>query len=227
MSGCETAPTCCERLHRPGSTLHTGSAAILRADGLDPAPIVTATLLLLASLLGTGHVTAPVATPIAVGHRYQLSATTAVTRRAAALGALACRPATRVLRMAHVELFIQGRAVLLPAGIGIAPPAEIRGGRVLGGRCRYPLSTADPTGVISVNQPGVRTLGQLFRIWGQALGRQRLLGFRSHAPLRAFVDGRGWRQGIRRIPLHDRSQIVVELGRLVPPHSFYLFQEPT
>src|SRR6478609_8385657 len=181
-------------LHRPGSTLRTGSAAILRGHGLDTEPIVIATLLLLASPLGAGLAPSPpVATPIAVGHRYQLPATTAATRRAAALGTLACRPATRVLRMAHVELFVRGRAVLLPAGIGIAPPAAISAGRVLGGRCRYALSTADPTGLISVNQPGRRRLGQLFRIWGQPLG--------------------------------DRSEIVIELGRLIPPHSFYLFPE--
>jgi hypothetical protein len=187
---------------------------------------VTATLLLLASLLGASRPPAPpVATPIAVGHRYQLPATTALTRRAAALGSLACRPAGRVLRRAHVELFVRGRAVLLPAGIGVAPPARVSTGRVLGGRCRYPLSTIDPTGVISVNQPGRRTLGQLFRIWGQPLGGHRLLGFRSHAPLRAYVDGRRWRHGVRRIPLRDRAEIVVELGRLIPPHAFYLFPE--
>ncbi len=187
-----------------------------------------ATLLLLASLVGAGPAPSPpVAIPIAVGHRYQLPATTAVTRRAAALGTRACRPATHVLRMAHVELFVRGRAVLLPAGIGIAAPAAVSGGQVLGGRCRYPLSTADPTGVISVNQSGRRTLGQLFRIWGQRLGNHCLLGFRSHAPLRAFVDGRAWHHGVRRIPLRDRSEIVIELGRLIPPHSFYLFPEPT
>ena len=187
-----------------------------------------ATLLLLASRLGAGPAPSPpVATPIAVGHRYQLPATTAVTRRAAALGTLACRPAGHVLRMAHVELFVRGRAVLLPAGIGIAPPAPVSGGRVLGGRCRYPLSTADPTGVISLNQAGRHTLGQLFRIWGQPLGGHRLLGFRSQAPLRAFVDGRVWHHGVRRIPLRDRAEIVIELGRLIPPHNFYLFPEPT
>ena len=187
---------------------------------------MTATLLLLASLLGADHAPAPpVATPIAVGHRYQLPATTAVTRRAAALGTLACLPAGRVLRQAHVELFVRGRAVLLPAGIGVAPPVRVSAGRVVGGRCRYPLSTADPTGVISVNQHGRRTLGQLFRIWGQPLGDHRLLGFRSHTPLRAYVDGRIWHRGVRRIPLRDRSEIVIELGRLIPPHSFYLFPE--
>jgi len=189
---------------------------------------VIATLLLLASLLGAGPAPSPpVATPIAVGHRYQLPATAAVIRRAATLGTLACRPATRVLSMAHVELFVRGRAVLLPAGIGVAPPAAISGGQVVGGRCRYPLSTADPTGVVSVNQPGRRTLGQLFRIWGQPLGGHRLLSFRSHARLRAFVDGRAWHHDVRRIPLRDRSEIVIELGRLIPPHSFYLFPERT
>jgi hypothetical protein len=189
---------------------------------------VIATLLLLASLLGAGPAPAPpVATPIAVGPRYQLPATTAVIRRAGALGNLSCRPAEHVLRMAHVELFVRGRAVLLPAGIGIAPPALISGGRVLGGRCRYPLSTADPTGVISVNQAGRHTVGQLFRIWGQPLRGRRLLGFRSHAPLRAFVDGRAWHRGVRRIPLRDRAEIVIELGRGIPPHAFYLFPEPT
>jgi hypothetical protein len=55
---------------------------------------VTASLLLLASLLGTGHVPAePVPTPIAVGPRYQLPVTTAATRRAGALGTLSCRRA--------------------------------------------------------------------------------------------------------------------------------------
>jgi hypothetical protein len=189
---------------------------------------VIATLLLLAPLLGAGHAPSPpVATPIAVGHRYQLPATTPPTRHAAPLGALTCRPAERVLGMAHVELFVRGRAVLLPAGIGIARPAGISGGRVLGGRCRYPLSTADPTGVVSVNQPGRHTLGQLFRIWGQPLGGHRLLGFRSRAPLRAFVDGRAWHQRVRTIALRNRSEVVIELGRLIPPHSFYLFPEPT
>jgi hypothetical protein len=225
LSGCKRATTHCDPARGPINAAHrigrdTGG------DGLDPPPIVTATLLLLASLLSTGRAPAPpVATPIAVGHRYQLPATTAATRRAAALGTLSCRPAERTLRLAHVELFVRGRAVLLPAGIGIAPPAPISAGRVLGGRCRYPLSTADPTGVVGVNQPGRHTLGQLFRIWGQPLGVHRLLGFRSRAPLRAFVDGRAWHHGVRLIPLHGRAEIVVEMGRRIPPHSFYLFPE--
>jgi len=184
---------------------------------------VIATLLLLAALLGAGPAPSqPVATPIAVGHRYQLHATTALTRRLAALGTLACRQSTRVLRMAHVELFVRGRAVLLPAGIGIAPPAAISGGQVLGGRCRYPVSTADPTGVISVNQPGRRTLGQLFRLWGQPLGPDRLAGFRGRVT--AFVAGRRWRGAAAEIPLTRHAQIVLETGGYVPPHPRYLFR---
>ena len=76
---------------------------------------MTASLLLLASLLGTGPVPAPpVPTPIAVGHRYQLPATTAATRRAAALGALACRRG-RMNSQTGVLL-----ASLLALGAGVA-----------------------------------------------------------------------------------------------------------
>ena len=185
-----------------------------------------ATLLLLASLLGAGPAPSPpVATPIAVGHRYQLPATTAATRRAAALGTLACRPATA--RAAHGA---RGAVRARPGGAASGRDRHRTAGgdqRRPGAGRPLPLPALDrrPTGLISVNQPGRRRLGQLFRIWGQPLGDHRLLGFRSHTPLRAFVDGRAWHHGVRRIPLRDRSEIVIELGRLIPPHSFYLFPE--
>ena len=117
------------------------------------------------------------------------------------------------------------RAVLLLAGIGIAPPRAIRYGRVEGGRCTYPLSTRDPTGVVYADDGNGATLGQLFRIWEQPLSRHRLLGFRSPRPLRALVNGRPWHGPVGRIPLGRRNEVVVELGSLVPPHSFYLFPE--
>ena len=120
---------------------------------------------------------------------------------------------------------MRGRAVLLPAGIGIAPPAAISGGQVLGGRCRYPLSTADPTGVIASTGPAAARWGSCSGSGDSRSADHRLLGFRSHAPLRAFVDGRAWHPGVRRIPLRDHAEIVIELGRLIPPHSFYLFPE--
>jgi hypothetical protein len=171
-------------------------------------------LFLLSSLLAPPQ---PVPVPIAVGPRYQLAA-----GRPPMGMRCAAHPTAPI---AHVELFVHRRAVLLPPGIGIAPPRTLRDGVVQHGRCIYRLSTRDPTGVI-YGPPGARaTLGQLFRIWGQPLGRHRLLGFRSHQPLRAFVDGRPWHGPLTRIPLGRRNEVVVELGGLVPPHSVYLFAE--
>ena len=47
----------------------------------------------------------------------------------------------------HLELFARGLVLLVPAGIGVAPPVERDGAYVLGGRCLYPLRTREPTGV--------------------------------------------------------------------------------
>jgi len=188
---------------------------------------MTATLLVLASLLAGGQTALrAVATPIATGPRYQLPAAGRPVQSARPVGDLICRPDRRVRRMAHVELFVHGRAVLFPAGIGIAPPLTGSGsGRVGGGLCSYPLSTHDPTGVIDMSGFRRYTLFQLFQVWGQRLGAHRLLSFRSAVPVRAWVDGRRRRGPVRDIPLRDRSEIVVELGTRVPPHGFYLFPE--
>src|SRR3954447_25751896 len=49
---------------------------------------------------------------------------------------------------AHLELFAARRVVLIPSGVGIAPPRKRTGAYVRGGRCSYPLRTREPTGVI-------------------------------------------------------------------------------
>jgi hypothetical protein len=114
---------------------------------------------------------------------------------------------------AHLELFVRRRVLLVPAGIGIAR----------GGRCTYSLRTRDPTGVVEIRRGTRATVGDLFRLWGQPLGPDRIAGFRSRAPLLAFVGGRRWRGDPRAIPLRRHAQIVLELGGYVPPHPRYLF----
>lgn len=192
----------------------------------DTAVVVVQMLLRLLLALLPGHPAAPAVrpVPIAVGPRYQLPATAGRTAAALPVGGLRCT-ARRTTAVSHVELFVRRRAVLLPAGIGIAPPRAIRDGRVEHGRCTYPLSTRDPTGVVYGDDGTGAALGQLFRIWGQPLSRHGLLGFRSPRRLHAFVNGRAWHGPIGRIPLGRRNEVVVELGSLVPPHSFYLFPE--
>jgi hypothetical protein len=138
----------------------------------------------------------------------------------AAGGRLACtafpRPAAAV---AHVELFVDGRVVLLPPGIGVHG-AERDGAVVMDGRCAYPVRTLDPTGVLFLDRTDL-TLQAVFALWGRRLAPDGLLG--RDGRVEAFVGGRRWAGDVRNIPLHDRAQIVVEVGRHVRPHARYTF----
>lgn len=124
---------------------------------------------------------------------------------------------------AHIELFASDHEVLVPSGIGIAPPQRRRGVFVTGGRCSYQLQTLDPTGVVRViPEPGPPpTTGELFALWGEPLARDRLAGFSG--PVTAFVGGRRWIGDPGAIPLTRHAQIELELGPLVEPHPAYLF----
>jgi hypothetical protein len=120
----------------------------------------------------------------------------------------------------HLELFAARRVVLIPPGIGIAPPRTREGAYVRGGRCSYPLRTSEPTGVIEAAGPP-KTLGDLFAVWGQPLSRKAMAGFRG--PVRAYVGGRAWHGAPGAIPLARHAQIVVEVGGYVRPHASYRF----
>lgn len=120
----------------------------------------------------------------------------------------------------HLELFAARRVVLIPPGIGIAPPRVRRGAYVPRGRCSYPLRTHEPTGVVEVAVPRL-TLGQLFAVWGQPLRPTGMTGFSGR--VRAYVNGRAWHDAPGRIPLQRHAQIVLEVGGQVPPHRTYRF----
>jgi hypothetical protein len=164
---------------------------------------------------------APVPTPIGVGPRFHPGPTPAAVAAARPIGRFACGASAGRIVRAHVELFARSRVVIVPAGIGMAPPFILRRGFVRAARCSYPLRTAEPTGVIELDATLRPTLGDLFSVWGRPLGRERLLGFSG--VVRAYVAGRRWRGDPRRIPLQRHSQIVVEVGGYVPPHRSYLF----
>ena len=131
-----------------------------------------------------------------------------------------CEQQGPALHGVHLELFAAKRVVLIPSGIGIAPPLSREGARVRSGRCSYPLRTHEPTGVIAVAAPGL-TLGDLFALWGQPLSRTRMAGFKGD--VHAFVAGRRWRGAPKAISLSHHAQIVLEVGGYVPPHRTYLF----
>jgi hypothetical protein len=162
-----------------------------------------------------------VPTPIGVGPRFHPGPTSAPVAAARPVGRLVCGARVGRLVRAHVEVFARKRVVILPAGIGVAPPILVRNGFVRRARCSYPLRTVEPTGVIELDAALRPTVGEMFSVWGQRLGPRRLLSFGG--TVRAYVAGRPWRGDPRRIPLRRHSQIVLEIGGYVPPHRSYLF----
>jgi hypothetical protein len=146
------------------------------------------------------------------------------TKAGRPIGGLRCTKRNAGARYGvHLELFAARRVVLIPPGVGIAPPRGRTGAYVRGGRCSYPLRTREPTGVIEVHAAAgqTRTLGRFFAIWGQPLTRTAMAGFEG--PVDAYVNGTPWRRDPRAIPLTRHAQIVLEVGGYVRPHAAYNF----
>jgi hypothetical protein len=118
----------------------------------------------------------------------------------------------------HLELFANGRVVIVPAAIGLRG-ARTTAGRVTGARCRARLWTLDPTGVVRFARRS--TLGSLFAVWGRRLDARRLLSFRG--AVRVYRNGLRLHVDPRELVLRDRDQIVLQVGPFVPPHATYRF----
>ena len=184
--------------------------------GLRLAPLAC---VLAVALPGAAAAAGPIPSPIGVGPLYHPAP------GATAVSGLRCASAEQPRFGAHLELFAHGQVVIVPAGIGIAPPRRRQGAYVLGGRCSYPLSHARADGRRrgrARREPDAR---QLFEVWGQPLSRTRLMGFASRTPILAFVNGRRFAGNPRAIPLRPHAEIVLELGGYVPPHAAFLFRK--
>jgi len=150
-----------------------------------------------------------VPTPIGVGPAYHPPPAVHAPCTAAPLAGL---------HRVHVELFAHGRVVIVPAGIGLRGARRTLG-RIVAARCRAGAWTLDPTGVVRLERQ--TTLGAVFAVWGQPLGPARLLGFRGE--VRVFRNGHRMPGDPRALALRDRDQVVLEIGRYVPPHVRYRF----
>ena len=121
-----------------------------------------------------------------------------------------CERRERRRHLAHLEIFVRGRVVLMPAGIGVRR-----------GRCSYPVRTREPTGIVEVASDARATLGDLFAVWGVPLSRRRVLSFRGR--VHAFVGLRRRRGDPRDIALDPHAVVTLEIGRYVRPHAEYVF----
>jgi hypothetical protein len=138
-----------------------------------------------------------------------------------AVGPLRCAR-NRAVDAVHIEIFVDRKVLVLPAGIGLRPPLRRAGlSRLEGGACAYPLHTLDPTGTVLVDRSRRRVLADLFSVWGQRLGLHRLLSFTGR--VRVFRNGHEWQGDPRQVPLRRHDSVVLEIGGYVPPHARYLF----
>jgi hypothetical protein len=131
---------------------------------------------------------------------------------------------------AHLDIFVDGKPIVVPAGIGInIDDPEVQrfedpdGAVAYGGitRCRKPcispLHTHDTTGIIHTESksPEPNTLGKFFTEWGVRLD-EACLGQRcSPDGIAFYVDGTPYRQDPRAIELTDRKEIAIGIG--TPP----------
>jgi hypothetical protein len=131
----------------------------------------------------------------------------------------------------HLDIFIDGNPVAVPAGIGIdiTNPRVRRfeeGGTVgYGGidppcetPCISPLHTHDDTGILHTESKTAErnTLGQFFTEWGLTLNDSCLADYcRPAKELKVYVNGSDYGGNPASIPLEDRAEIAIVIG--TPP----------
>jgi hypothetical protein len=126
---------------------------------------------------------------------------------------------TKIHTHQHLDVFVDGRRVPVPAGIGINVAEHFIS----------PLHTHDASGILHVESPTVRSfsLAELFGVWGVRLTRTCLGGECDAARLRIFVNGRRVADP-NLILLARHQEIVVAFGPAPKPvPSSYSFPAGT
>ena len=108
----------------------------------------------------------------------------------------------------HVDIFINGQAYTILAGVGIVP-----------NKCLYWMHTHDSSGVVHVESPTQMdfTLGKFFDIWGKAFNNTQIFDYRagSSNPLIVYVNGQSAGGNYRDIVSHQHDEIAIVYG--TPP----------
>jgi len=127
----------------------------------------------------------------------------------------------------HLDVFIDGEKVTVPAGIGIniedpgvrtfENPVGYGGIEMCDQPCISPLHTHDETGVLHTESidPEAHTLGQFFVEWGVELSEICIAEHCDPTPIAVYVDGEPYDGDPRAIELTDEKVIVIAIG--TPP----------
>jgi hypothetical protein len=128
---------------------------------------------------------------------------------------------------AHLDVFIDGKPVIVPAGIGInIEDPEVRrfenpigygGIKMCAQPCISPLHTHDETGIIHTESstPQPNTLGEFFVEWGVELSETCVGEHCPPTPIAAYIDGQPYQGDPGAIELTDQKVIVIAVG--TPP----------
>jgi hypothetical protein len=159
------------------------------------------------------------------GPRYHPAPSGELVDAARPIGRFRCARVKRKTYATHLEIFAKRRDLVIPAGIGIAPPRSRDGAYVTGGRCWYPIRTLEPTGLIEIDEGVEATLGEFFNLWGQRLSWRRLLSFSpaSGKEVEVFVNGKRWSGAPGSLPLSRHAAIVLEVAGYFPPTRVFAF----
>ena len=116
----------------------------------------------------------------------------------------------------HLALFDGGKQIQIPQYIGFVPNPNPSLS------CLYWIHTHDGEGIIHVESPELRTftLGDFFAVWGEPLSRTDVAQFKG--PVAVWLNGSPYTGDPNAIPLTAHQQIVIEVGKQVPPPN-YLF----
>jgi hypothetical protein len=127
----------------------------------------------------------------------------------------------------HLDVFIDGQPILVPAGIGInIEDPEVKyfedvgsygGIEVCDQPCISPLHTHDASGIIHTesSDPEPLTLGQFFVEWGVELSETCVGEHCAPTPIAVYIGGELHEGDPRAIELTDQKVIVVVVG--TPP----------
>src|SRR5262245_10949464 len=132
---------------------------------------------------------------------------------------------------AHLDVFVNGEPVVVPAGIGIdldnpAVRTVVREGIVVGAGltqecdepCISPLHTHDLSGVLhtETKTASPNRLGQFFAEWAVRLTNECVGGYCTpKVPIQVYVDGKNALGDLRQIELSNLREIAIVIG--TPP----------
>ena len=133
---------------------------------------------------------------------------------------------------AHLDVFVNGRPVTVPAGIGIeihdpaVHHAKQKDGSIAWGfidppcaqRCISPLHTHDVYGILhtEAKKNQFNNLGEFFTEWNVRLDKKCVGGYcKPAAPISIYVDGNAYAGNPRQIELENLREIAIVIG--TPP----------